>query len=74
VGERTWTEDPTGSWVYGVPTEQQPAELAAFDPNDPVDHTLAAPGPPNVDGLVVDDTLVACPTCGTGVHPDRIRG
>lgn len=78
-----WSPTTDGGWQYGEPVEQpvvsvtaRPADdsagdLVAYDPDNPVDHTLTVAEPPGVDPL--DVALVACPTCGGGVHPDRIR-
>lgn len=50
--------------------------LPTIDPNRPVSHVDELTDVEDVahqQGPLDHGELVACPTCGTGVHPDRIR-
>jgi hypothetical protein len=55
----------------------QGGELAAIDPDNPVTHVdeltnpSAQPATPSVNSGAAP---VCCPTCGSGVHPNRLRG
>lgn len=67
-----WEETPSG-WQYG------PVPKSVFDPDLGSD----GGGAPEVEPVPTfgegefpqqhSDELTACPTCGTGVHPNRIR-
>jgi hypothetical protein len=52
--------DGGGRHVLDDPPPEPVADLGGYDPRDAYGGGTAG--------------LAACPTCGTGVHPDRIRG
>lgn len=68
---------PRRDQAMSEPQQPQSDELVAFDPNDPHDPSIEAPQGIERPGGVQpspEPPISVCPTCGTAVATDRLRG